>query len=135
MWQTEKWIDVVSRLDAQKFSLVITSAPSEAKIAQEICSAIPSVRLYRTRNFHDLVSMIKICEIILTPDTAAVHVASAFNKPLVAIYGGMPDNTAKFYPLSDNMVIIPAIEGTDSISGVEASSVLNAIENFAGSVY
>ena len=134
MWSGEKWIELFERLDSDngnkysdKYNLILTNAPSEEETAKAIINRIPYIYHFRTHNFHDTISIIKASAMMITPDTATVHVASAFNTPLVAIYGGMADNTAKFYPLSDHFIIIQAENGFDSIENVTVEAVYDMV--------
>jgi ADP-heptose:LPS heptosyltransferase len=43
-------------------------------------------------------ALIKCSDIVITPDTSVVHIASAFNKPLVAVYINNPDLFLHFAP-------------------------------------
>ena len=43
-------------------------------------------------------------DFILTVDTAAVHIACAYNKPMVAIYSGYDDNFNLFHPLKQENI-------------------------------
>lgn len=127
IWQTEKWAEVLLSPELGRFDIFVTSSPADRAEAVRLCSMVPGLKHYETRNFHDLVAMIARAKLLLTPDTAAVHVASALNVSMAAVYGGRPDNTAKYYPLMDNFAIAEAAEGTDSVSGVSAEELRNAI--------
>ena len=132
VWQTEKWAEILSMPALGRFDRFVTSAPADSPEARRLCAMVPGLVHYETRNFHDLVAMISRAKLLLTPDTAAVHVASAFNIDMAAVYGGRPDNTAKYYPLMDNFAIAEADEGTDSISGVSAEALREAIAKVLG---
>lgn len=127
VWQTGKWAEILRTPALSQFELFVTSAPADRAEAESLCAMIQDLKHYETRNFHDLVAMIARAKLLLTPDTAAVHVASAFNVDMAAVYGGRPDNTAKYFPLMDNFAIREAAEGTDSVSGVGVEAFREAL--------
>lgn len=43
---------------------------------------------------HEYAAMLSTCDILLTPDTSAVHFASAFNIPVICLYKIVPDHPA-----------------------------------------
>lgn len=52
---------------------------------------------------------IALCDLVITPDTSIVHLASALKKPLIALYrpdSGDEENSKIWSPLSDNFKVI-----------------------------
>ncbi len=58
------------------------------------------VTSYKTDTILDVVALVSQLDLIITPDTSIVHIASAFNKPIVAIYENKQDNYQLFSPTS-----------------------------------
>jgi ADP-heptose:LPS heptosyltransferase len=56
---------------------------------------------YTTNNILSLSALIKNLDIIITPDTSIVHIASTFNKPVVSIHEDNLDSFKLFAPTSD----------------------------------
>jgi ADP-heptose:LPS heptosyltransferase len=79
--------------------------------------------------FHPSVShalkVISSADIVLTPDTYAVHAASAWNIPVIALY--LPGGPTKLWaPLSSNYVQIEAAPGK-KVKDIEVSDALQAL--------
>ena len=92
--------------------------PNEASLY-----AFPS---YPTESILDLAAIIDSLDLIISPDTSIVHMACAFNKPLVAIYRNHMLLFEIWYPISDfNYVIFSDHE--DSLKSIDIDNILNKI--------
>lgn len=111
IWKSENWMSVINNIDKDKFKIIITYAPSEAMQAKELSENVPHLLLFPSRNFNDVIALISRVNLIITPDTSVVHVASAYNIPIIALYTSYEDVYKKFHPLSDvQKVIFPNIK-------------------------
>jgi ADP-heptose:LPS heptosyltransferase len=74
----------------QGFDILILSAPKDLRYANEIASASLSngkqIPVYCSEVFDEFSAVISYLNILFTPDTAAVHIASAFGIPVFGIY-------------------------------------------------
>ena len=55
-----------------------------------------------------------------------MHVAAAFNIPLLGLYSGLDDFYTKFAPLSDIKVVLRSPKGIDGIKEISASELIEA---------
>ncbi|MDP2364365.1 MAG: glycosyltransferase family 9 protein, partial [Ignavibacteria bacterium] len=76
------------------------------------------------KSFHHFASYIYSSDFLISPDTAAVHIASAFNKPMVAIYPDYEWNFVSWKPLSDNYIAIKS--KNNLINTVSVDEVYNS---------
>ena len=58
------------------------------------------VMSYKTDNILSVAALISQLDLIITPDTSIVHIASAFNKPVVSIHEDNRDSYELFAPTS-----------------------------------
>jgi ADP-heptose:LPS heptosyltransferase len=128
MWQTEKWVKVINSLHYSKYNLVLTFAPSEIHQAKEISALCPNINVFQSRNILDVFSIIKNSLLLITPDTAVVHIAAAFNVPLLGLYSGLDDFLKKFHPLSNISQVISAPKGFDGIEPITPFEVISGLE-------
>jgi ADP-heptose:LPS heptosyltransferase len=126
MWQNDSWIEFLSKVDI-KYNIVICFAPSEESIADYIVSKFPEIRIFKSRNINDIVSLVSKSEYLMTPDTAIVHIAAAFNIPVFALYSGLDNFYNKFHPLSDKYLSVRADEGD---YGIKSIKINNTVEKF-----
>ena len=61
---------------------------------------------YKTESILDVAALIQNLQLVITPDTSIVHIASAFNVPVVSIHENNQDSYKLFSPTSDlNMTV------------------------------
>lgn len=95
-WLPERFAEVTERLSStirksreQQVSVVIFGAKGEERLAQEIAASLSSRSLVLSgaTTIRELMAGVKRCAILLTNDTGPMHIASAFQVPVVAIFG------------------------------------------------
>ncbi|MDT3739984.1 MAG: glycosyltransferase family 9 protein [Candidatus Kapabacteria bacterium] len=129
MWDNSCWLEFLSKADI-KLPVVLTFAPSESRRAEELQKVFPALKIFKSRNINDIVSLVSKCKFIITPDTAIVHIAAAFNKPVFALYSGMDDFYIKFHPLSDIYKTVRAEKGDKGIKSIRIEDTLNEFSEF-----
>lgn len=83
-----KQIEWLSRLKAvypEKKILVLTFP----KVTEELKSSLPAgqyIIYENTNTIFDTIELIRNASLVISPDTSIVHIASAFNKPIIAFY-------------------------------------------------
>jgi heptosyltransferase-2 len=128
MWSNHKWLDVIPSIDASKFNIVLSFAPSEKQAAESIAAEARQVNLFRSRSLSDVFSLIKAARLLVTPDTAVVHIAAAFDVPMVGLFSGLDDFFAKFAPLGKLSRVIRAPHGFDGVEPIEPEEVKKMIK-------
>ena len=79
---------------------------------------------YKTASVLDVAALIQNLQLIITPDTSIVHIASAFNRPVISIHENNQDSYQLFAPKSEiNRVNIPQV--------VDLNFIINIFPHFA----
>ncbi len=95
-WLPERFAEVTERLchtiresREQQVSVVIFGAKGEEHLGQEIAARLSSRSLVLSgqTTIRELMAAVKRCAMLLTNDTGPMHIASAFQIPVVAIFG------------------------------------------------
>jgi heptosyltransferase-2 len=89
-WYPERFAGVARRLAAEwSARVVIFGGPGEAAIATDIESRLQgtAVNMAGKTSVRELMALIKRCNFFVTNDSGPMHVAAAFDVPLVAIFG------------------------------------------------
>ncbi|MBK5281147.1 MAG: lipopolysaccharide heptosyltransferase II [Nitrospiraceae bacterium] len=95
-WLPERFAEVTEQLcrtiresREQQVSVVIFGANGEERLGQEIAARLSSrsLVLSGTTTIRELMAAVKRCAMLLTNDTGPMHIASAFQVPVVAIFG------------------------------------------------
>jgi ADP-heptose:LPS heptosyltransferase len=73
----------------KNIQIIILSSPNKFQILKEKVKKMSLdyvVISHKTESILDVAALIKKLDLIITPDTSIVHIASAFNKPIVSIH-------------------------------------------------
>ena len=135
-WTADKWIALIGKIsnsfDDWKF--IILSTKKDKGIKNSICSTIQKERLIPQKfySFQHYASYICYSDILLTPDTAAVHIASALNVPVIALYPNHEWNFVSWQPLSKNYRAIRS--NIESINNISVNEVYNAFKDILSEI-
>lgn len=71
-----------------QLSVLWTSSPAAAPRAKEYLATQPTMRLeyYETGDLKELMSLVSIATLVISPDTGVIHVAAGFKRPVVGLY-------------------------------------------------
>ena len=95
-WLPERFAEATERLSRtiresreQQVSVVIFGAKGEERLGHEIAARLTSRSLVLSgaTTIRELMAAVKRCATLLTNDTGPMHIASAFQVPVVAIFG------------------------------------------------
>jgi heptosyltransferase II len=95
-WLPERFAEVTERLcrtihksPGQQVSVVILGAKGEERVGQDIAARLTSRSLVLSgaTTIRELMAAVKRCSLLLTNDTGPMHIAAAFQVPVVAIFG------------------------------------------------
>ncbi|MCE1166200.1 MAG: glycosyltransferase family 9 protein [Bacteroidetes bacterium] len=77
---------------------------------EEIKSKTGDNLMYFDGGILELAGIVSKAKLVITPDTSLIHIASAFNVPVVGIYHNVDWNLRRFAPLSDRKVVLVSDE-------------------------
>ncbi len=127
-WKIEYWIELINlihtKLPDVRFLPLSTDKDEHLrfKIFEKV--SINILIDQKFKSFHHFASYIYNSDYLISPDTSAVHIASAFNKPMVAIYPDYEWNFISWKPLSNNFKAIKS--KSNFINSVSVDEVLNS---------
>lgn len=130
MWPRDKWAVVLQRV-AESCDIVVSCQPSESDSAREIVRLVPRAQLFPSRSIVDIIALVQCVDAVLTPDTAVVHIAAAFDKPAVVLYPRIHANYRKFRPLSSCAIAVVPPEGWECVEHTSISAVWSAWQALA----
>jgi heptosyltransferase-2 len=86
---TERFCRTIRESREQQVSVVIFGAKGEEHLGREIAARLSSRSLILSgaTTIRELMAALKRCSMLLTNDTGPMHIASAFQVPVVAIFG------------------------------------------------
>ncbi len=126
-WAVEKWIKLIKTLLrlSPKIKILVLSSPEDVKIRKRIINENGNERVmeFTNNDLHYFLSAIAMSDLVISPDTSAVHAACAFGTPVIGLYPEPYWNFVSFRPVGvKNVVIRSKRDGTDSIGFEEVKS-------------
>ncbi len=124
-WKTEYWIELINRIHSTfpEFVFLPVSTKQDEHLRLSISEKFNKELLIKQKynSFHHFASYIYCSDFIISADTSAVHIASAFNRPIVALYPDYYWNYVSWQPLSDNYKAIKS--KTNFINSISVDEV------------
>lgn len=126
-WTEKNWKVLVDAFPDKRFLVLATPQDLNKKIQlEESCpNVVPSPQ---TRNLYEASLITEKTAILITPDTAMVHVASCSGTPVLGLYGKAPQDQSRFKPfmVQNRLVISETCEVKDiaAAAGIEALRIL-----------
>jgi len=107
----EKWIELIGRLPAN-LSVYLTGGKSDEPLCEEIAKAVPGrpvINMAGTLDFLSSAALMENAVMNYTNDSAPLHIASAMNAPVTAVYCSTVPAYG-YYPLSDRSAVVETRE-------------------------
>jgi len=127
-WGTTKYQALLhliqDRLGAD--SIIVLYKPSDRDRAEEIGKAAPAALLAPELNFNEFAALIRRLHVLITPDTSAVHLASAFRIPSVVLYVQSDTNLRIWEPYKTPCE--PIVTMVDDLSTIPVPRVFEALQ-------
>ncbi|MDA3844554.1 MAG: glycosyltransferase family 9 protein [Candidatus Kapabacteria bacterium] len=138
MFSAEKWSELINYILKIKYKseykIVINAAPAEKQIADKLKNQFSEIVVPKSKSMDEVIALAEVISernsksFMITPDTSLVHVASAFNMPIIAIYNGRDEVFKKFSPLSDKRISVRAADREWSIEDIAVKTLIEAID-------
>lgn len=134
MWRPVAWQQLLEIFaPTEGFEIAILSVPSDRDLAREIASGTTAAVL-DTPRLQDMFDAVAGVDLVVTPDTSVVHVASAFNVPTVALYSSDGRNMLRFAPLAEQTRTLQSPVDNDRIGAIEVDSVASAVNELLSEI-
>ena len=135
-WDKDKWIELLRLIlkEYPDFNVLLLSVAKDESLRDEIHSEVTQTRTSAIKNLtiQQFASYIKISDILITPDTSAVHIASALGVPTIALYPNYESNFVSWQPYKIPHRSIKSSE--ESVMGISVKDVFDAFQNLANEI-
>ena len=122
-WPQNKWAEFLGKLS---LPVIIIAMPKQIAAKKELESEFSHViSSPPTSSIFDAGHLIRHSRILLSPDTALVHIASCYNTPVVALYR-QPLDLQKFPPFSSKQQVLMSKD--QNIASITVPEVLEAFQ-------
>jgi ADP-heptose:LPS heptosyltransferase len=100
LWQNDRWIALINRiLRHYDVSVRVIGEQSDGPHLVHICRGVPQAVDFKITTLGDLLSEIRAADLVLCLDSGPMHIAAAYEKPLVALFGAGHKDIWKPYSL------------------------------------
>ncbi|MDW8436432.1 MAG: glycosyltransferase family 9 protein [Chloroherpetonaceae bacterium] len=129
-WGAEKFASLIRllRSDFPDAAFLVLYAKAYARDAQTIAERSGARLCEETQTLSDFAAVVSKLDLLITPDSAAVHLADAFNVPCVVLTHN-PDGATAWYPSFCHSCAIHSKTG--EVSSIEVAEVYRVAERFA----
>ena len=95
----DSMVALLNHLSTQTKSIVLLTFPAVTEKMQALAKRYANVFVFeKTQTVFDTIELIKHSKMVVSPDTAIVHIASGFHKPTVAFYSLDEENFVHWQP-------------------------------------
>lgn len=127
-WPVEKWwrlLFQIRKIDP-KVKFILLAAPQDQQMVKDLATPFPSeaIILPAHQEFHHFASYISLSDLLISPDTSAIHIASAKDIPVLGLYPGIDWNFTSWYPIAK--VVQTVKSPTVTVDGISIESVYKA---------
>lgn len=130
MWNIEKWCELINYIKSKKTQLLLSSDTKHLDIAKSISEKTGITHLPASPL--SIVSCaISKAKLLISPDTSLIHIAAAFDVPVISLTSNMHSNIIKFYPLSTKKEVVFPKENNQIVKDIELSAVIEAYNKLA----
>jgi len=123
-WPVERWAEVIARLRQLGLAAVITCGPDHyerahvhaiERLAASADGTASPVKVISPPDLLTLSALVEKARLVVSCDTAVVHLAAAFQQPQIALFG--PTNPYHWRPRHERAVVISAIQPDAPLHG------------------
>ncbi|MBM4172231.1 MAG: glycosyltransferase family 9 protein [Ignavibacteria bacterium] len=130
-WGESHYKELISSISNYKADIVIMCLEKDLRKAWEI--SVNKYPIFFRPSFDDFAAMIKNLNLLVTPDTSVVHIASAFIIPLFGIYVQYDTDDEIWYPYKSPYECVVTSEAT--LHNISFNSVKNKFIPFFEKYY
>ncbi len=127
-WSQNKNIEFLKRLliEFPDLNIVLIASASEAELGENIIKTFSgNIRLFPPpANLHKIIALIDKASIVISPDTAIVHIAAAKSVPVLAFYSGRTASLREWEPYGVKSEILIS-EGDQPIEEISTTAALS----------
>ena len=130
-WSLKKWTELLKEVDE---NVVIFATQDRNEDKQKLENMFEHV-IYSpaTKNIFEAGHILQNLKLLISPDTALIHIASCYNISVVGLYRSQVEHVTRFYPyLIPNKILISS---TKRIEDILVSQVVEAVETMTDKKY
>ena len=123
-WSEEKWSTLITQFSEQQF--IIFAAPQDSASKQRLEQHRNVTATPATGNLYEVGLLVNKVQLLITPDTAMVHVASCYAIPVIGLYTAAPQDMSRFAPYLVDYELISS--NTPNVGDIEVGVVIRVLK-------
>lgn len=97
-WPLQRWQDLLKNLSVDKYNLLLLGGPEEIDIMQQLKNEFKStIDTGCDNSLIEFAAIVDLCDMVITADTLALHIATALEKKVIALFGPTSFNEIELY--------------------------------------
>ena len=87
-WPLKRWKELIEKLSPEKNNLLLLGGPEETEIISQLKKEYKFlVETGCDNSLLEFAAIVDMCDLVITADTLALHIATALNKKIVTLFG------------------------------------------------
>ena len=106
-WLIERYADIANWLIAQNINVILVGSPAKRELEMTACiqQLAPNVQnLVGKTSLKELAALLKLADLVISPDTGSAHIASIQGTPVIGLYA--IHNPRRTAPYNDQQNVI-----------------------------
>jgi putative D-glycero-D-manno-heptosyl transferase len=113
---------LLDNLTSNTMNIVLLTFPEVTEKLKALAKEYQNIFVYeKTETVFDTIELIRNAKCVISPDTAIVHIASGFNKPLIAFYSQDEENFNHWQP--NNLALTHILRFNKSVNELDFSQI------------
>jgi len=97
-WPLKKWQNLIEKLENDKYKLLLLGGPEEIAIINQLKAEYKYLLNTGCDNsLLEFCAIVDLCDLVITADTLALHIATALKKKIIALFGPTSANEIELY--------------------------------------
>jgi heptosyltransferase-2 len=97
-WPLKRWKELIEKLAGEKYLLLLLGGPEEVEIIKQLKKDFSYIIDTGCDNsLLEFAAIVDLCDLVITADTLALHMATALEKKIIALFGPTSENEIELY--------------------------------------
>lgn len=97
-WPLNRWQELIEKIGNEKCNLLLLGGPEEVVITNQLKNNFNYVINTGCDNsLLEFAAIVDLCDLVITADTLALHIATALEKKIIALFGSTSANEIELY--------------------------------------
>jgi len=97
-WSIQRWLELVKKLGSEKYNLLLLGGPEETEMMRQLKKKFTFLTDTGCDNsLLEFAAIVDLCDILITADTLALHIATALEKKIIVFFGPTSANEIELY--------------------------------------